>query len=268
MEKTTNMEKIKELALKHFDASAISVEPKDGFTVDEEEEKTVPYKGCHVTHPVFREGLFPHASSDEGIALRNVMDNPAEFEKAKSKLADDARTQLNSIQTSAEIVVSLKESYRMPFIKEIKQFLSPADYNQALRLTIIDSGIASSPSERAQFKADVLALFDESFVPQLFMWGSEQKQYDALPDVVTVYHGVSEEIEDCEISDIFYWTAEIEQLVPTEDFRAHESDAGIVYEAKIKKENIYAYLAADDTLFLNPDKLFDILHHKTSLWMT
>ena len=65
-----------------------------------------------------------------------------------------------------------------------------------------------------------------------------------------------------EISDIFYWTAEIEQLVPTGDYRAHESDEGIVYEAKIRKEDIYAYLIEDDTLFLNPDKLFNILHHE------
>lgn len=35
-----------------------------------------------------------------------------------------------------------------------------------------------------------------------------------------------------------------------------------VYEAKIRKENIYAYLADGDTVFLNPDKLFNMLYHK------
>lgn len=95
----------------------------------------------------------------------------AEFEKAKSKLTSNARTQLNSVETPAEIVAILTKLYRIPFLKETKQFLSLADYNQVLRLIIIDSGIASSPSERAQFKADVLELFDESFVPQFFMAG-------------------------------------------------------------------------------------------------
>ena len=64
------------------------------------------------------------------------------------------------------------------------------------------------------------------------------------------------------LSDIFWWTSEIENLVPTEDFGPYESDAGVVYEAKIRKEDIYAYLVADNTIFLNPDKLFNILHHK------
>lgn len=72
-----------------------------------------------------------------------------------------------------------------------------------------------------------MALFDESFAPRLFMQGIEQKKYDALPDVVTVYHGVSKDTEGYEIPNIFYWTTEMEQLVPTEDFRAHESDEGI-----------------------------------------
>jgi len=45
-------------------------------------------------------------------------------------------------------------------------------------------------------------------------------------------------------------------LVPTEGCRPHESDEGIVYEAKIRKEDIYAYLVLNDTVFLNPDKLF------------
>lgn len=46
------------------------------------------------------------------------------------------------------------------------------------------------------------------------------------------------------------------------DCRPHESDEGIVYEAKIGKEDIYAYLSDDNTVFLNPNKLFNILHHK------
>ena len=90
----------------------------------------------------------------------------------------------------------------------------------------------------------------------------EQEQYDALPDVVTVYYGVNEDTEDYETSEIFYWTTKIAQLVPTEDFGPYESDMGIVYEAKIKKEDIYAYFLTDETVFLNPDKLFNILRHE------
>lgn len=253
------MGKIREVALRYFDAFDITAEPKDGTTVDVEKQEIVTYEGCQVTHPAFRGSLFPFAGSDEGIALRNIMDDPTEFEKTKSKLTSNARTQLNSVETPAEIVATLTKLYRIPFLKETKQFLSLADYNQVLRLIIIDSGIASSPSERAQFKADVLELFDESFVPQFFMAGIEQEQYNALPDVVTVYHGVNEDTEDCEISEILYWTTKIAQLIPIGNFSRHASDTGIVYEAKIKKQDIYAYLVMDETVLLNPDKLLDIV---------
>lgn len=251
MGKITNMEKVREVALRYFDAFEI--------TVDVENNKA--FKRCNLTHPAFRAAIFQLAASDEGITLHNTIDDPTEFEKAKSKLICNARTQLNSVETPAEMVAILTRSYRIPFLKETKQFLSLTDYNQVLRRIIIDSGIASSPSERAQFKADVLELFDESFVPQFFMAGTEQKRYNALPDVVTVYHGVDEDTEDCEISEILYWTTKITELVPTENFSLHASDTGIAYEAKIKKEDIYAYFMADETVFLNPDKLFDISRH-------
>ncbi len=110
-------------------------------------------------------------------------------------------------------------------MKEAVQFLSLSDCSRALH-TIV-SGVTVldlSPSKYAQYKADILELFEGSFVQRDFMLDIEQKYYDTLPDVVTVYHGFSVDTEDYEISDIFYWRAELEQLVPTEDFSAHESE--------------------------------------------
>ena len=264
MEKTTNMEKIKELALKYFNAFEISVEPKNGLPMDIDGNNTTLIGAyCKITHPFFRGKLFTNAFPGGEIALYKVMDDSAEFEKEKAKLVNAARTALSEVKTPLDIFALILSQHQLQFMKEAAQFLSPSDCSRALR-TIV-SGVTAlnlSPSEYAQYKADILELFEGSFVQRDFMLDIEQKYYDTLPDVVTVYHGVSGNTEDYDISDIFYWTAEIEQLVPTEDYRAHESDEGIVYEAKIRKEDIYAYLIEDNTLFLNPDKLFNILHHE------
>lgn len=75
---------------------------------------TVFLKDGELTTDMDIGGLFPLATSDESIALRNVMADPAEFEKAKSKLKKDARTQLSSMKTPAEIVVSLERSRASP----------------------------------------------------------------------------------------------------------------------------------------------------------
>ena len=263
MEKTTNMGKIKELALKHFDAHEISVEPGRGPFMDDDNETVLIPASCKITHPFFRAQLFATAVPDGATALYKAMDNPDEFEKVKAELVNAARAALSEAKKPQDIFAFILSQHQMQFMKEAAEFLSPSDCSWPLRsIASCVTALGLSPSEHAQYKADILALFEGSFVRQNFMLDAEQKYYDTLPDVVTVYQGVSRDTEDYGISDIFYWTAEIEQLVPTEDFRAHESDEGIVYEAKIRKEDIYAYIVDDDTVFLNPDKLFDILHHE------
>lgn len=263
MEKETNMEKIRELALKHFDAHEISVEPGHGPFMDEDNKTVLIPASCKITHPFFSARLFATAVPDGEVALYKAMDNPEEFEKVKAELVNAARAALSEAKNPQNIFAFILDQYQMQFMKETAEFLSPSDCSRALRTiasSVTDLGL--SPSEHAQYKADILDLFEGSFVQQDFMLNIEKEYYDALPDIVTVYHGVNEENGDYEISDIFYWTTEIEQLVPTENFGVHESDEGIVYEAKIRKEDIYAYLVLDDTVFLNPDKLFNILHHK------
>ncbi len=260
MEKTTNLEKIKEVARKYFDAHDISAEPVEAFPMPDG-KGILREAHCHLYHPVFR-GFWIENIFDAEVALYKALKDPVEFEKVKAKLLADIRTALNEVEEPEFIFSLLMSPYDILFIKETKQFLSPSDYSWALRTTDLASHVTHSPAERAQLKSDIQELFDESFVRQDFMYDVEKKYYDALPDVVTVYHGVSEETEDYEISDIFYWTSEIEQLVPTEDCRSHESEFGVVYEAKIKKEDIYGYFSLEDTVFLNPDKLFNVLCHK------
>ena len=191
-----------------------------------------------------------------------VLNDPVEFEKVKTKLLHAVKTTLSEVEDPMDIFSVILSQHRMSFLKEAKQFLSPSDYNRVLHRFIIElAPTGYSPSEFAQLKADVLELFEEPFVRRSYMSDIDQKYYDALPDVVTVYHGVNEETENYNISDVFFWTTEIVNLVPTEDCGPHESDDGIVYEAKIRKEDIYTYQKADDTCLLNPDKLFDISHH-------
>lgn len=231
--------------------------------MDDDNETVLIPASCKITHPFFRAQLFAIAVPDGATALYKAMDNPDEFEKVKAELVNAARTALSEAKKPQDIFAFISSQHQMQFMKETADFLSSSDCSRALRtIASCVTALGLSPSEYAQYKADILELFEGSFVQQDFMLNIEKEYYDALPDVVTVYHGVNEENGDYEISDIFCWTTEIEQLVPTADCRPHESDEGIVYEAKIRKEDIYAYLSDDNTVFLNPNKLFNILHHK------
>ena len=119
MEKTTNMEKIKELALKYFNAFEISVEPKNGLPMDIDSNNTTLIGAyCKITHPFFRGKLFTNAFPGGEIALYKVMDDSAEFEKEKAKLVNEARTALSEVKTPLDIFALILSQHQLQFMKE------------------------------------------------------------------------------------------------------------------------------------------------------
>ena len=140
------MEKVREVALQHFSTFDISVELTDATSVDVENHAITVTESCRIIHLAFYGSLFPHDDSKKCIALRKVINNSAKLEKGKANLASDAKAKLSAAKEPVEIFGFLAESYRIPFFKETKQFLSQSDYNRVLRRIVPHSIMASSPS--------------------------------------------------------------------------------------------------------------------------
>lgn len=157
-----------------------------------------------------------------------------------------------------KFVQTLEHPKDLQFLWEIKDFVSADDFTTAVRVAW-DSEANNSYREYDFPKEKVLEIFD-ACNPLALMTAYEYRQYQDLPDVVTVYCGAFG-MDDAEPSEILSWTTALEFVVLCQDeYFGGSIDAG-GYMASIRKEDIIAYLALNDyEVLLNPEKLFNITH--------
>ncbi len=200
--------------------------------------------------------IVQHPFTSTGITLVSLNPNQIlDITKSQDNLEKWRNFMLNEFERAKNITDIYKlvnKPYCLTFLKFALPYLSSEDFSRLLA----DAWIRSeNPNMDPNIsKRQMLSMFSKADANYL-MEESERKQIEELDEEVTVYRGVTS-----------YNAKNIKALSWTLDYKkakwfAHRFDEdGIVYEARIRKENILAVFNSrnESEVIVNPYKLQDI----------
>ncbi len=255
MENNTGTQKIKECAKRYVNRLDLEMIPCGSDTSPNEYRITHPFWDSTKLPPYYREKL--------ATLLKNI-DQPVILEQAEEamKAPDTIKENIKKTIEKCEvyhICTAVKSPYTVPFLQEVREYLSDDGF-RLIVYAIMNDYISRYEQGFASPKQELLALFTE-FRPEDFMPDDVYEEYRKLPDVLTVYRGMNEDNEHIPLTDAFRWTISEQTLIFRENYGI-ESQDGRVYEAKIRKEDVFHYDLDDHLLYVNPDKVFDIVFHE------
>ena len=170
----------------------------------------------------------------------------------------------------------VRQQYALEYLEKVRQFVSVKDYSQYLSDVYTDTGssmmslgvkIVNMPlEEKLKQKKQYLRCFKEAD-KQYLMESDELEIYNNLENEVTIYRGLAKYNKQ-HINGIS-WTLDknvaekiFANVIVDKDGIARKSDVikGDVYQAKIKKEDIFAYTNGrhEQEVIVDYTKLYDI----------
>lgn len=196
-----------------------------------------------ILHPFFNNSKF-YVNGD----FIDILESEANFELARKEVE---KYIMNECKTVSNVVSLINKPYRIVFYKYIKEFLS--DTNKAELLLDIytvtefpNQDVNVSPKELCKYFSEV----DLSSAVN-----KEDKEYfDSLPQVLTVYRGVSKGSEKG-----LSWTLSHDKAVWFAN-RFSLQKKNTVYIGKVKKEDIFCYTndRNENEVILNYTKVYDM----------
>lgn len=208
-----------------------------------------PYSPMLVQHPFTSSGLVALPTEKyEGfrpidITLNN--ENLQRWQHSVSKIIDET-------ENPYHIYLLLNPPYALTFLKLASPYLSRKDFSEILASAWINCEAPHNDPDLS--KADLLSMF-KSADPKALMEDDEYEQLQKMDDTLTVYRGVTSYNAD-NIKALF-WTLNKEKA---EWFAHRFNEDGMVYEAQIDKEHIYAVFNGrnESEVVLDPQYLTDI----------
>ena len=209
-------------------------------------EKT-KYSPMVVQHPFTNTGIAA-ISADGSFQLLNLLEKPEDLNIWRQSV----RQQIESAETSYQIYSLINSPYALAFLRFSEPYLSKEDFSSILADAWMMSEYANRDANVS--KEQLVSMFKQADRTKL-MNEVERTQLDALADPVTVYRGVT----DYNAKNIraLSWTLDYDTAV----WFAHRfGEDGMVYQAKIKKEHIFALLTGrnESEVVLDPKYLEDI----------
>lgn len=209
-------------------------------------EKT-KYSPMVVQHPFTNTGIAA-ISADGSFQLLNLLEKPEDLNIWRQSV----RQQIENAETSYQIYSLINSPYALAFLRFSEPYLSKEDFSSILADAWMMSEYANRDSNVS--KEQLVSMFKQADRTKL-MNEVERTQLDALADPVTVYRGVT----DYNAKNIraLSWTLDYD----TAAWFAHRfGEDGMVYQAKIKKEHIFALLTGrnESEVVLDPKYLEDI----------
>ena len=219
---TTDLEKIRECALQLLDTPLVFMKDR-------------------VIHPFTSDEIFVSCTKDgtvEGFgSLR---------EKQYLELWKNKKKQLITDETDVEsILLLMLKSYRLPFLASIKDYLSNDDLSEIL---------AATWTSVEKVDKNLLPLFKKCNKEKL-MDKEEFEAYQALPETIKIFRGVSE-INKRRIKGLS-WTTDYEVARWFANRYEGYSKSGTVYQATIEKKYVYAFFMCrkEYEVIIDPAKL-------------
>lgn len=208
-----------------------------------------PYSPMLVQHPFTSSGLVALPTEKyEGfrpidITLNN--ENLQRWQHSVSKIIDET-------ENPYHIYLLLNPPYALTFLKLASPYLSRKDFSEILASAWINCEAPHNDPDLS--KADLLSMF-KSADPKALMEGDEYEQLQKMDDTLTVYRGVTS--YNADNIKALSWTLNKEKA---EWFAHRFNEDGMVYEAQIDKEHIYAVFNGrnESEVVLDPQYLTDI----------
>ena len=163
------------------------------------------------------------------------------------------RQQIHNAETPYQIYSLINSPYALTYLRFSQPYLSKEDFSSILADAWMNSEYANRDANVS--KERLVSMFKQADRAKL-MSDMERTQLDALADPVTVYRGVT--AYNAENIRALSWTLDYDTAV----WFAHRfGEDGMVYQAQIKKEHIFALLTGrnESEVVLDPKYLEDIV---------
>ncbi len=188
-----------------------------------------------------------------GQHILSILDSPEVWELYKK----DRRLILRESKKPFDILYMVNKPYRFEFLKAVLNLLSKEDFSELFADVWVNN---EGTNHTSVFTQKELAELFSSCDPEYLMDEEEREVFRNLPDELTIYRGVAQRRENN--VQVFSWTLSKDQA---EWFSRRPAGPclpprtnGVVYQANIKKEHIFAYFALEEEIIVNPPKLYNI----------
>ena len=181
-----------------------------------------------VKHPFTDSGITAIRDENNSIQPADLLNNQQALDCWRGQMAQN----IQEAESSNQLFYMVTKSYRLAFLKYAAGYLSERDAASALNFVWTTSEAPNSDPNLS--RRELLALF-RSVSPSLLMDKEELQVYEELPDLVTVYRGVTP--YNAKMVKGLSWTLDRD----TAEWFAHRYRShGQVYQAQIEKAHIHA----------------------------
>lgn len=196
-----------------------------------------------VDDSVEEEGKVYVGSPDSDFGRREAVNLLEEY--GENRYREFLMGLVKNFDTPINFFTMLQRPYRFTFLRYVHKYLSDDDLGECLGFAWTSSGKANLESVIS--KKQLVRLFRRS-TKETLMDEEELAVFKELPELVTVYHGVTD--EDADDLKVFSWKLSIEAV--------EEEDHEGIYQAELPKDGVLAYFSDEQEIVVDPDKLENI----------
>lgn len=201
-----------------------------------------------VKHPFTDSGIIGIQTPDGHLGIANLVENSKDLKTWREQTAG----YIDQAETPYHVFMLITKPYLLGFLKYAKPYLSTEDFTQMLA----DAWIRSeSPNDDPNLsKTKLLAMF-KAADPNILMDDEERSRLQSLEDPVTVYRGVTS--YNAKNIKALSWT--LDENV-AQWFAHRYGEQGTVYQAQIRKDDIYAIFTGrnESEVIVDPAQLVNI----------
>lgn len=196
-----------------------------------------------LSHPYFETAVF-HCFKNKKIY--SSLDLTKESEYLQAVKYWEGRIDLMDLPL---LFSTIRKQYRLLLFKLSADYLSEKDYGEFLHYVWT---VSENPNDDVNVpKSEAIKLFQKADKKYL-MEENDYKHYSSLPDIITIYRGVS----PGRVKNGLSWTENFEKA---EWFSKRFGD-GFILKGTAKKEDVLAYFNSrdEDEIVINPKRIKDI----------
>lgn len=201
-----------------------------------------------VHHPFFNAAVVPYQDADGKRELINIMESEANLNKVQAFYSNV----INKASTATHIFMMINKPYYMVFFSLIESYLDEKTYAELLFTAFKHQ---ENPNRDPNVSVEMIKKYFKKANPAYLMSKEEQAYLDSLPDYVTIYRGVGP-FEDYGLYGALSWTLSLSTANWfAERFRNKD---GVVCEAKIHKDHIFAYFEHEQEVIVDYSYLEEV----------
>lgn len=207
------------------------------------------YSPIVVSHPVF-ESAFIGIQRDGQMQMVNILDDKKDLQFAQMQ-----REKLINIQKDVRgVYMIIRKSYRLTFLKFIKEYLSIKDMSELLAHAWVTS---ENPNQDVNVSVETAVKWFKEADKKVLMSKEEYEYYLSLPQTITAYRGVAVGRNPKGIS----WTCNFETAEWFANRYNTDGKNGYIQSVTIDKSCVLAYFNTRD----EDELVIDIFANNTEI---